>query len=415
MTQTLSSPRLVALRSAVDEGQPDALSKFWAQVTEQGAPLIEAIPDDDEAVTVTFLWRGAEPVDNVLVFGGPVSWDLVSNRMGRLEGTDVWHLTCRLPKGSRTSYRLAPNDPLSSIRDASDWRARTATWQPDPLNPRTVVFPKDDEIPDDYEVVVSLLELPGAPAQPWAASRPGVPSGALHQHLLRSEILDNDRRVWVHTPPGYTAGGDPYGLVVLFDGGTCRQVIPVPTILDNLLAEGLVPPLVAVLISNVDRAKELACHPPFADFLARELLPWLHERYHVTADPARTVVGGQSLGGLAAAYAALRYPEAFGNVLSQSGSFWHRPEGEREHEWLTRQYADTPRLPLRFFLEVGLLEDGATPDDGPSMIVVNRHLRTVLHAKGYEVRYSEYVGGHDYPCWRGTLADGLLALIGTAD
>jgi hypothetical protein len=39
-------------------------------------------------------------------------------------------------------------------------------------------------------------------------------------------------------------------------------------------------------------------------------------------------------------------------------------------------------------------------------------MRDVLLAKGYEVRYQMFVGGHDYKNWRGTLADGIVALIG---
>ncbi len=42
----------------------------------------------------------------------------------------------------------------------------------------------------------------------------------------------------------------------------------------------------------------------------------------MTADPARTIVGGSSYGGLAAAFAGLRASDIFGNVLLQSGSFW---------------------------------------------------------------------------------------------
>ncbi len=42
----------------------------------------------------------------------------------------------------------------------------------------------------------------------------------------------------------------------------------------------------------------------------------------------------------------------------------------------------------------------------------NRHMRDVLLAKGYEVHYQEFIGGHDYLSWRGLLADGLIALIG---
>ena len=46
------------------------------------------------------------------------------------------------------------------------------------------------------------------------------------------------------------------------------------------------------------------------------------------------------------------------------------------------------------------------------MVPCNRHLRDVLTLKGYEVHYSEFNGGHDYICWRGSLADGLLRLVG---
>jgi enterochelin esterase family protein len=40
-------------------------------------------------------------------------------------------------------------------------------------------------------------------------------------------------------------------------------------------------------------------------------------------------------------------------------------------------------------------------------------MRDVLLAKSYEVHYQQFNSGHDYLNWRGTLADGLIALVGT--
>jgi enterochelin esterase family protein len=51
--------------------------------------------------------------------------------------------------------------------------------------------------------------------------------------------------------------------------------------------------------------------------------------------------------------------------------------------------------------------------EGYSMqIVPNRHMRDVLTAKGYPVRYREYAGGHSFLNWSGGTASGLLFLMG---
>ena len=38
-------------------------------------------------------------------------------------------------------------------------------------------------------------------------------------------------------------------------------------------------------------------------------------------------------------------------------------------------------------------------------------MRSVLEVQGYDLTYREYQGGHDYACWRGGLADGLIAML----
>ena len=101
--------------------------------------------------------------------------------------------------------------------------------------------------------------------------------------------------------------------------------------------------------------------------------------------------------------------DVFGNVLSQSGAFWWRPETDTEHEWLIHQFVQSVCLPLRFYLDVGTFENGFKD---PRMLVANRHLRDVFRAKGYPVVYAEFVGGHDYPCWEITLPHGLLRVGG---
>lgn len=372
----------------------------------QASPLIEPIAGDDRQVQVTFFWRG--PAAKVAVVGGPAGWDWSQNLMERMDGTDLWRRSYPILRELRTVYAFFPDPPDETEVTPEIWYS----LRHDPGNPKTYVFPADHDDPEwSKDAVRSVLEGPDAPPQQWVERRPGVPAGAVEVHRLRSEHLGNERRVYVYAPPGYDPSDEP-NLLVLFDGFAYARLVPTPAILDNLIAARLIAPTVAVMPDSLDqetRNRELACSPPFVDFLTEELLPWARERWRITGNPARTTVAGSSLGGLAAAFAAFSRPDVFGNVLSQSGAFGWKPEGETEPEWLIERFEASQRLPLRFSLDSGLLEEDSAPG-WTSILQSNRRLRSVLKEKGYQVQHAEYAGGHDYICWQGTLADGLLAL-----
>jgi enterochelin esterase-like enzyme len=50
--------------------------------------------------------------------------------------------------------------------------------------------------------------------------------------------------------------------------------------------------------------------------------------------------------------------------------------------------------------------------NGSYTLKVTEKLSLDERLKGYEVRYQQFNSGHDYLTWRGTIADGLIALIG---
>jgi enterochelin esterase family protein len=232
---------------------------------------------------------------------------------------------------------------------------------------------------------------------------------------VASKVLDNERKVTVYTPPGQERGCGDCDFLLLFDRAAYLSAVPTPTILDNMQVDGVLRPIVAVLVGNTEkpgRGAELPPNPVFQRFIRDELIPWLRERYQFSRDPRRAVVAGSSFGGLAATYTALHNSDVFGNVLSQSGSYWWWPEWLASGIVLTdqsgtliREYRDTPTLPLRFYMEVGTWE-------GDVMLKPNREFRDVLRGKGYDVQYEERVGGHDYIRWRDSLSDGLKRLIG---
>lgn len=425
------SKRLQALREQIKAGQTNTES-FWKQVKEEGTPLSEPFGSDGKYQLVTFLWRGKNDTRNVFVRGSFLGVGPPANySMHQIANSDVWYLTVKLPSGARFVYQLSPNDPLTF----ADPRAaqRSATRQSDPFSkhPLSACPAETSKFNCD-----SVAELPAAPPQPWLVPKAGVAEGRVEKQTVKSAIQKIDRRFSVYTPANYKADGPTNALLILFDGEDIAEDPYQLTTLNNLIAASKIPPTVAVFVENAPRRRlvDLVASDEFADFMAKELVPWVRSHYNVTKDPKQTVLSGYSAGGLASAFVALRHPEVFGNVLSESGAFWwsfeHNggvcgarcPEtggrggdGSRdattEGNFLVKEFLASPKLPLRFYLAAGTFEVDRDAGGG-EILEGTRHLRDVLLAKGYQVQYQQFVGGHDGLSWRGALADGLINLLG---
>ncbi len=257
-------------------------------------------------------------------------------------------------------------------------------------------------------------------AQPClaVAQAPAGDSGQTAELTIPSKTYPSGRHAWVYTPPGYpTSCNNACNLIIAFDGALYLGAMPLPEILDSLIAAKRTPPAVAVLFDNGEppgRISDLANSQRFAAFVAHELLPWIREHYAVSHAAHRTILAGSSAGGLGAAYIAFKYPELFGNVLSLSGAFWRGNEASNgpPFEWLTQQYAASPKLNLHFVIDVGSRETvGALGGTAPSLMDANRRLHSILKQKGYAVEYFEVPGGQHSPdTWRVRLPLGIVAL-----
>ena len=91
------------------------------------------------------------------------------------------------------------------------------------------------------------------------------------------------------------------------------------------------------------------------DWLVDSLMPRLGAELRLLDGPVGAVVGGSSMGGLAALYAHFRRPRSFGGALAMSPSLWVR-DGEIQR-WIRAQ----PTPPVsRIYLDCGMREGRGT-------------------------------------------------------
>ena len=170
------------------------------------------------------------------------------------------------------------------------------------------------------------------------------------------------------------------------------------------MAGGDIPPTVALLVDSQEtRGRDLVFSEAFVRFLTEEAIRWAVKGRQLRLSPKTTLIGGMSLG----AYAAQQRPDVFGNVLSQSGAFWrpHPEQSTSDQAWFPGEVSKQSSAPVRYYLEVGRFES-------PGMIENNHRMRDALKAKGNDVVYNEYNGGHDHVNWRVSLGNGMCSLLG---
>ncbi|MDK9949126.1 enterochelin esterase [Enterobacter ludwigii] len=365
---------------------------------------------------VTFWWRDpagtqkTSPLKRVWLYITGVTDHHQNARpqsLERIPDTDVWQWQGAFTPQWRGSYCFIPSVNEDDFADAvfhgeqperlalrEGWRKLLPAAMADPLNPQSWRGGRGHP--------VSALEMPEAPVQPgW--NTPATPGNAPVCFEWESVRLNNRRRVWV-----FTTGEDSpeRPLAVLLDGQFWAESMPVWSPLTALTNAGKLPPAVYVLIDVIDMAHrnhELPCNPDFWRAVQEELLPRVNSRTPFSDRADRTVVAGQSFGGLSSLYAGLNWPERFGCVLSQSGSYWWPHRGGQQDGLLIEQLkaGDLTARGLRIVLEAGRNE--------PLIFRANQAIYAELHPQ-QPVIWRQVDGGHDALCWRGGLTQGLMTL-----
>ena len=119
---------------------------------------------------------------------------------------------------------------------------------------------------------------------------------------------------------------------------------------------------------------------------------------------------GASLGGVASLHTASLYPDRFGTLLLQSGSFAFSDLGQHQKGPIfdpvvrfVNEYRKKPfALAEKIYLSCGIYE---------SLIYENRSLVPLLQAQGMQVNFEEARDAHNWENWRDRLRQGLTWLF----
>lgn len=417
------------VRRWLDE-QDAGSNRWWQKVAAIGTPIIEKHSAHGQ-VTLTFLWRDSQgsaqysSTERVyLDINGVTDHHRFSPlSLERYPDSDIWLASVAVPWDWRGSYSLIPVTqsqlpPLPQGTPEQQRHQQRQWWCS--LFPATIADPLNPKTPhgNTRGMRLSGVHLPQAISQQaWQAIDQGTAVALSPQDFVipwSSGRLGNTRRVWLWQPAG--TQGQSLPLIILLDGQNWVNNMALLSMLTAQSHDGGLPAAVWLMIDSLDdetRSRELPCYSDFWLAVQQELLPLVRRSTVFSDAPSQTIVAGQSYGGLAALFAGLLWPQRFGNVLTQSGSFWwpnmkfmtHFSQRE-EHElgFLTQQVNQRQhQQPLRIFQEAGRFEE--------DIVFVNQQMHSALLAAGHNIHYRTYQGGHDVLCWRGGLVDGVRWLL----
>ena len=335
-----------------------------------------------EGSRCTFLYRGE--ADEVFLTHRIVG---LPDRMPlrRLYGTDLWYVVLELPEGSRVEYQL------EVARGGQRERMN------DPRNPKVSRSPVGNS---------SVCYAHGYAVPEWTVFDADARPGSLVDMVVPSRALRREAKVTLYLPARFRRSAS-YPLLIVHDGGDFLQFAAAKTVLDNLIHRLDLAEIVAAFTYPGDRLSEYANSSAHARYLTAELLPRLEAELPLVGRPGGRCLMGSSFGAVASLATAYRYPEVYGSLLVQSGSFVFTdiannhgggPVFEPVVRFVNRYRTAPRRVADRMFVSCGVFEPLITP---------NRSMVPVFESTGMAVRYVEARDGHSWENWRDRLRAGL--------
>ena len=235
-----------------------------------------------------------------------------------------------------------------------------------------------------------------------------VPHGAMAQRYYHSKALNTTRRLHVWTPAGYENSKEKLPVFYLIHGGGDSDngwptVGRAGFILDNLLAEGKIKPMIVVMPNaNIPAQKRDMSDlmDNFTNDLMGSIIPFIESNYRCLTDKDHRAIGGLSMGGIQTLEVCLQHIDKFSYVMVLSSGFNPNIDYEQQAErFHLKENAVKINNSFKMFVHT---------QGGPTDITYRSGTNTnkIFDKYGINYEYSEpYQTGHTWSTWRNNLKD----------
>lgn len=336
-----------------------------------------------EDSTVLFVHFGI--VKNVSWIGDFNDWgadESVDTQGTRMDKSSIWTWKTTFPKDARLDYKIHIDDELAIL---------------DPFN-------RNKQKSETSEN--SVLTMPDWESDPITQPRREIDRGTMSEPLIiESSSLQEAFRYFVYTPFGYEKMENlPVVYVLNGQAYMNSQLGNMGVVLDNIISDGLIEPVVAVFVDSRDpndknynrKGQLLSANDPFKDFINTELIPMIDSNYKTNASATGRAILGSSLGGLTATHIAFSEPAMFSFSASQSPAYWYKPE-------IYDIVGNSSISGLNVFLSAGSFYDGNTETE---------KVRALMETNGHRVHFTKTNQGASWGAWAPQIDDILIQFFG---
>jgi enterochelin esterase family protein len=332
----------------------------------------------------------------------------------RIAGSNKIMLSIYAPKATEVTVMgdfLTEYKPLALTKsDQGVWSVLVTDLVPDVYTYDFTVDgvktfdPKNPHYKEGENGLSNLFELPGNESDYCAVKN--VPHGKVEKVWFSSSVTKTIGRFHIYTPPGYEKLKGPFPVLYLQHGGGDNDAAWTTAgkanfILDNLLAEGKIKPMLVVMPMG-HPAAGFFMEPgvdadPYYKQLFSEIMPYVESYYKASTKREHKAYAGLSMGGLQALNIALFTPEKFGYVLPLSTGYFPPQLQTMEEKYSTQlKNPEINKLKL-FWIAMGGEKDIAYQN--------GKNVLALFDKYGIKYKTNDYPAGHTFITWRHNLVE----------